>query len=216
MIPNTCDPLLPPLVVELQASLLPQCFIPDYLVPGLLFRVTFHFFVSFESHMADRSIPCDALSPPSNLNNRVRKRTASDSAPSVDTAVDSRAYATGPSKRPRTISSKPDEKVEEQHTITPDYAFERRRVNPESLALRLGSVLVRDLDALVPPGSKVIPPFSLRKVIQEKHNIDRRHVYDYYHSKGLRMVKEGGGIASKHVTTILSQVSLNSRVFPHL
>lgn len=118
------------------------------------------------------------------------------------------------SKRPRTISSKSDEGVQEQQSIPVDYASERRRVNPESLALRLGSVLVRDLDALVPPGSREIPSFELRKVVQQRHNIDRRHVYDYYHSKGLRVMKEGSATTSKHTVqaTMSSQVSRQTGV----
>ncbi|KAF9245734.1 hypothetical protein BU15DRAFT_70806 [Melanogaster broomeanus] len=66
----------------------------------------------------------------------------------------------------------------------------RRRVNPESLALRLGRELVRDLDALITPGNTEMPSFAARKELQERYNIDRRHIYDYFHSRGLRVVKE--------------------------
>lgn len=196
--------------------------------------------------MVECPIPSDTLESPSNVNNRERTSTASDAPLSKsDVLVDSQSTTRASkrprtissehderieeqhaiplasqsdtiraSKRPRTISSKPDDGVQEQQLISSDYAFERRRVNPESLALRLGSVLVRDLDALVPPGSREIPSFELRKVVQERHNIDRRHVYDYYHSKGLRVMKEGSGIASKHTlqAAMSSQVSRQAGV----
>ncbi|KAF8140637.1 hypothetical protein EV363DRAFT_1292678 [Boletus edulis] len=67
---------------------------------------------------------------------------------------------------------------------------QRRRVNPESLALRLGPDLVRDLDALITHGNTEMPSFAVRKELQERYNIDRRHIYDYFHSRGLRVVKE--------------------------
>ncbi|EGO05265.1 hypothetical protein SERLA73DRAFT_129118 [Serpula lacrymans var. lacrymans S7.3] len=35
-----------------------------------------------------------------------------------------------------------------------------------------------------------MPSFAVRKELQERYNIDRRHIYDYFHSKGLRVVKE--------------------------
>ncbi|KAH7915722.1 hypothetical protein BJ138DRAFT_917209 [Hygrophoropsis aurantiaca] len=67
---------------------------------------------------------------------------------------------------------------------------QRRRVNPESLALRLGPDLVRDLEALIQPGVIEMPSFAVRKELQERYNIDRRHIYDYFHSRGLRVIKE--------------------------
>ncbi|KAG2076825.1 hypothetical protein BDR04DRAFT_1002190 [Suillus decipiens] len=35
-----------------------------------------------------------------------------------------------------------------------------------------------------------MPSFAVRKELQERYNIDRRHVYDYFHSRGLRVIKE--------------------------
>ncbi|KAH7922846.1 hypothetical protein BV22DRAFT_1131091 [Leucogyrophana mollusca] len=67
---------------------------------------------------------------------------------------------------------------------------QRRRVNPESLALRLGPDLVRDLEALILPGVIEMPSFAVRKELQERYSIDRRHIYDYFHSRGLRVIKE--------------------------
>jgi hypothetical protein len=67
---------------------------------------------------------------------------------------------------------------------------ERRRVNPDSLAKRLGPDLVRDMEKHIYPGNKDMPTFAVRKELQERYNIDRRHIYDYFHSRGLRVVKE--------------------------
>lgn len=67
---------------------------------------------------------------------------------------------------------------------------QRRRVNPENLALKLGPDLVRDLEALIQPGNIEMPSFAVRKELQERYNIDRRHIYDYFHSRGLRVIKE--------------------------
>ncbi|KAI9570216.1 hypothetical protein HD554DRAFT_2084632 [Boletus coccyginus] len=83
---------------------------------------------------------------------------------------------------------------------------QRRRVNPESLALRLGPDLVRDLDALITPGNVEMPSFAVRKELQERYNIDRRHIYDYFHSRGLRVVKEdkhGNPVTVKELPTTL-------------
>ncbi|OAX42663.1 hypothetical protein K503DRAFT_682857 [Rhizopogon vinicolor AM-OR11-026] len=35
-----------------------------------------------------------------------------------------------------------------------------------------------------------MPSFAARKELQERYNIDRRHIYDYFHSRGLRVIKE--------------------------
>ncbi|KAG8219460.1 hypothetical protein J3R82DRAFT_388 [Butyriboletus roseoflavus] len=100
---------------------------------------------------------------------------------------------------------------------------QRRRVNPESLALRLGPDLVRDLDALITPGNTEMPSFAVRKELQERYNIDRRHIYDYFHSRGLRVVKEdkhGNPMPAKDLATPLlnlrplRQVPKNSSSHP--
>jgi hypothetical protein len=79
---------------------------------------------------------------------------------------------------------------------------ERRRVNPEALASRLGPEVVSALDALVPAGSMEMPSFQARKSVQERYNIDRRHVYDYYHAKGLRVERGVGASASRTPTRL--------------
>lgn len=58
-----------------------------------------------------------------------------------------------------------------------------RRVNPQRLALRLGPELVAEMEAYIVPGAKM-PPFSIRKDFQVRYSVDRRHIYDYFHSRG--------------------------------
>ena len=116
--------------------------------------------------------------------------------------------STRTSQRVRT-ASKASERQIQIELPPPDVTFERRRVNPESLALRLGPELVSDLDALVPPGSRDMPSFTARKELQERHKVDRRHIYDYYHSKGLRVVKEdkhGNPIKQTEPASVIPQV----------
>ncbi|KAF8910026.1 hypothetical protein CPB84DRAFT_1764402 [Gymnopilus junonius] len=64
-----------------------------------------------------------------------------------------------------------------------------RRVNPQRLAIRLGPDLVAEMEALIVPGAKM-PTFAIRKDFQERYQVDRRHIYDYFHSRGLRVAKE--------------------------
>ncbi|KAJ3575237.1 hypothetical protein NP233_g1244 [Leucocoprinus birnbaumii] len=64
-----------------------------------------------------------------------------------------------------------------------------RRVNPQRLALRLGPDLVAEMEALIVPGAKM-PTFAVRKDFQDRYCVDRRHIYDYFHSRGLRVAKE--------------------------
>lgn len=69
----------------------------------------------------------------------------------------------------------------------------RRRVNPDSLAVRLGPELIKELESLLVPGSTEMPPFAARQEIQKRYNIDRRHIYDWYHTKGLRVSSRESG-----------------------
>ncbi|KAG6897960.1 hypothetical protein C0992_008350 [Termitomyces sp. T32_za158] len=70
-----------------------------------------------------------------------------------------------------------------------DDSQKTRRVNPHRLAARLGPEIVADMEALIYPGAKM-PSFEVRRVIQERYSVDRRHIYDYFHSRGLRVAKE--------------------------
>ena len=58
-----------------------------------------------------------------------------------------------------------------------------RRVNPQRLAIRLGPDLVAEMEAYIKPGAKM-PSFTIRKDFQERYSVDRRHIYDYFHSRG--------------------------------
>ncbi|KIK67278.1 hypothetical protein GYMLUDRAFT_156339 [Collybiopsis luxurians FD-317 M1] len=35
-----------------------------------------------------------------------------------------------------------------------------------------------------------MPSFEIRKELQIRYQVDRRHLYDYFHSRGLRVAKE--------------------------
>lgn len=72
---------------------------------------------------------------------------------------------------------------EEQFDINDDGRPKTRRVNPQRLALRLGPELVAEMEALIVPGAKM-PTFAVRKDFQERYCVDRRHIYDYFHSRG--------------------------------
>jgi len=58
-----------------------------------------------------------------------------------------------------------------------------RRVNPARLAVRLGADLVAEMEAFIVPGAKM-PNFDIRKDLQVRYSVDRRHIYDYFHSRG--------------------------------
>ena len=95
----------------------------------------------------------------------------------------------GPNSRPpsrlRSIGSYP-KRPREQSTdsVCDDARPKTRRVNPERLATRLDPRLVAEMDAFIVPGAKM-PNFAIRKDFQERYCVDRRHIYDYFHSRGL-------------------------------
>ncbi|TFK77499.1 hypothetical protein BDN72DRAFT_873775 [Pluteus cervinus] len=96
-----------------------------------------------------------------------------------------------PRKRPRAPSS------EVLMAGDPDEGpTKTRRVNPERLAGRLDPNLVEEMEAHIIPGAKM-PTFEVRKDLQERYNVDRRHIYDYFHSRGLRVAKE-----DKHINLL--------------
>ncbi len=74
--------------------------------------------------------------------------------------------------------------------LPPPPPSNKRRVNPDSLAIRLGPELVAELESFVQPGVVEMPSFAIRQEIQIRYNVDRRHIYDWFHSKGLRVTKE--------------------------
>ncbi|KAH9486364.1 hypothetical protein JR316_0000428 [Psilocybe cubensis] len=67
--------------------------------------------------------------------------------------------------------------------LTEDGRPKTRRVNPQRLAIRLGPDLVAEMEAHIVPGAKM-PTFAVRKDFQERYSVDRRHIYDYFHSRG--------------------------------
>lgn len=67
--------------------------------------------------------------------------------------------------------------------LTEDGRPKTRRVNPQRLAIRLGPDLVSEMEAYIVPGAKM-PTFAVRKDFQERYAVDRRHIYDYFHSRG--------------------------------
>jgi hypothetical protein len=141
------------------------------------------------------------------LDSKKRARSPSDASISCHSLPQHEAIRA--SKRLRTNSSKAIEQSEVLHPPSPEIVYERRRVNPESLAIRLGPELVGELNALIIPGNRDMPSFAVRKELQERYNIDRRHLYDYFHSKGLRVVKEdknGNPIRQTDQPTVVPQV----------
>lgn len=65
----------------------------------------------------------------------------------------------------------------------PEDGHKTRRVNPQRLAARLAPELVAEMEAYIVPGAKM-PNFTVRKDFQERYCVDRRHIYDYFHSRG--------------------------------
>ena len=63
---------------------------------------------------------------------------------------------------------------------------EIRRVNPENLVFRLVPDLLPDIEALILPGNVEIPSFAVQLELQKRYNVDRCHIYNYFHSRGLR------------------------------
>ncbi|KAF8665387.1 hypothetical protein AX16_000406 [Volvariella volvacea WC 439] len=96
-----------------------------------------------------------------------------------------------PKKRPRASSA--EVLLAGDHDEGPT---KTRRVNPQRLASRLDPNLVEEMEAHIVPGAKM-PPFDIRKDLQERYNVDRRHIYDYFHSRGLRVAKE-----DKHINLL--------------
>ncbi|GLB35763.1 hypothetical protein LshimejAT787_0300510 [Lyophyllum shimeji] len=99
----------------------------------------------------------------------------------ADPSCFSATRAPGFRKRIRGSDDDPTDIAEDSHKT--------RRVNPQRLAARLGADLVAEMEALIYPGAKM-PSFEVRRVIQERYAVDRRHIYDYFHSRGLRVAKE--------------------------
>ncbi|KAK7063866.1 hypothetical protein R3P38DRAFT_2820889 [Favolaschia claudopus] len=75
-----------------------------------------------------------------------------------------------------------------------------RRIDPDKLAVRLGPELTSEMDAYIVPGAKM-PSFEIRQGFVKKYSVDRRHIYDYFHSRGLRVAKEDKHLNLSHRMT---------------
>jgi hypothetical protein len=85
-------------------------------------------------------------------------------------------------RRHTSLKNSPDD-IRVSYPFSDDERPKTRRVNPQRLALRLGPDLVAEMEALIVPGAKM-PTFAVRKDFQERYCVDRRHIYDYFHSRG--------------------------------
>ena len=105
-----------------------------------------------------------------------------DNAP--PSANDSDVVQGGRASRKRVREpTKMDDIFDEPFDLGDDGRPKTRRVNPQRLAVRLGPELVAEMEALIVPGAKM-PPFAVRKDFQERYCVDRRHIYDYFQSRG--------------------------------
>jgi hypothetical protein len=105
--------------------------------------------------------------------------------------TDQSTYPTGESTHhDNSCNVQPESPNASQHYRFEQGPPQRRRVNPESLAARLGPELVAEMEKYIIPGRIEMPPFSIRRDIQIKFGIDRRHIYDFFHSRGLRCLNE--------------------------
>ncbi|KAL1713677.1 hypothetical protein EV715DRAFT_258258 [Schizophyllum commune] len=64
------------------------------------------------------------------------------------------------------------------------------------------------MDAHIFPGAKM-PVFEVRKSMQERYSVDRRNIYDYFHSRGLRVSKE-----DKHQNLVRSRKAAAAKTAP--
>ncbi|KAJ7292905.1 hypothetical protein C8J57DRAFT_9947 [Mycena rebaudengoi] len=81
--------------------------------------------------------------------------------------------------------------------VNGDGKAKSRRIDPDRLAARLGPELTSEMDAFIKPGAKM-PTFEVRQELVRKYNVDRRHIYDYFHSRGLRVAKEDKHLNLSH------------------
>ncbi|KAF5312166.1 hypothetical protein D9619_002722 [Psilocybe cf. subviscida] len=115
---------------------------------------------------------------------------SSDFPPPMSPSGMAQADDAGDSEVPRKRSKNCyDVSFDDGWDLNDDGRPKTRRVNPQRLAVRLGQELVAEMEALIVPGAKM-PNFTVRKDFQERYNVDRRHIYDYFHSRGLRVAKE--------------------------
>jgi hypothetical protein len=116
-----------------------------------------------------------------------------DSAQDNLDSVSAQAVVTGLSRLRRCTSLASSSESDQSSLPTGEELRQKtRRVNPQRLALRLGPDLVAEMEALIVPGAKM-PTFAVRKDFQDRYCVDRRHIYDYFHSRGALIVLFVGG-----------------------
>ncbi|KAI6112499.1 hypothetical protein EDD16DRAFT_1484655 [Pisolithus croceorrhizus] len=57
-----------------------------------------------------------------------------------------------------------------------------------------------------------MPSFAVRKELQERYNVDRRPIYDYFHRRGLRVVKKEK-VSNWTETPVLCRLRISSSTF---
>ncbi|KAJ3768801.1 hypothetical protein FB446DRAFT_750288 [Lentinula raphanica] len=82
-----------------------------------------------------------------------------------------------------------DDDFDPSNPQSQDEKHKTRRINPFKLAERLPAGLVKEMETFIKPGA-IMPNFDIRKELQIRYQVDRRHLYDYFHSRGLRVAKE--------------------------
>lgn len=126
---------------------------------------------------------------------------SSDFPPPMSPSGMAQADDAGDSEVPRKRSKNCyDVSFDDGWDLNDDGRPKTRRVNPQRLAVRLGQELVAEMEALIVPGAKM-PNFTVRKDFQERYNVDRRHIYDYFHSRGMFFVLTTGYLLTKYRST---------------
>ncbi|KAJ4471551.1 hypothetical protein J3R30DRAFT_1093953 [Lentinula aciculospora] len=82
-----------------------------------------------------------------------------------------------------------DDDFDPSNPQSQDEKNKTRRINPFKLAERLPAGLVKEMETFIRPGA-IMPNFDIRKELQIRYQVDRRHLYDYFHSRGLRVARE--------------------------
>ncbi|KAF5393395.1 hypothetical protein D9757_000699 [Collybiopsis confluens] len=113
------------------------------------------------------------------------------SSPSSVSSCETSSYVKAMSectrKRKRPVQK--DQDFDPSNSRSLDDPNKTRRINPYKLAERLPDGLVQEMETFITPGA-IMPTFEVRKELQIRYQVDRRHLYDYFHSRGLRVAKE--------------------------
>lgn len=82
-----------------------------------------------------------------------------------------------------------------------------RRVNPDVLVNRLPPGLVVEMDKLIKSDPHSMPSYSVRKELQERYDVDRRPIYEYFHAQGCRVIRKNHdfperSLSSRQLTSV--------------